>query len=71
MAPLAFSLDAVLPPSADQEATYAAIGAPTVEGLLRGESTTLVALGAGRTGKTYTLFGPPALLSNPAGSAWM
>ena len=70
MAPLSFVLDGVIGGSTDQASAYAAVGAPAVEGLLRGESTTLVAFGATGAGKSYTLFGPPDLLSNPAGSSW-
>ena len=71
MAPLSFFLDGVLAPNHDQEAAYAALGAPAVEALMRGESSTVVAVGAVNVGKTYSMFGPVAQLSNPAGSAWM
>jgi len=71
MAPLNFAFDGVLSPNHDQEAAYAALGAPAVEALVRGESSYLIALGALNAGKTYSLYGPVAQLSNPAGSAWM
>jgi hypothetical protein len=70
MAPLSFVLDGVIGGESDQAAAYAAVGADAVEALLRGESTTLIAVGNAGAGKTYTLFGPPDLLSNPSGSAW-
>ena len=70
MAPLSFVLDGVVGPAADQAAAYAAIGADATEGLLCGESSTIVAYGAGGTGKSYMLFGPPSLTNNPEGSSW-
>lgn len=70
MAPLSFVLDGVMGVESDQAATYAAVGAKAIEGLLQGESTTLIAFGDSGSGKSYTLFGPPDLLSNPSGSAW-
>ena len=70
MAPLSFVLDGVIGGESDQASAYAAVGASAVEALLRGESTSLVAFGASGSGKSYTLFGPPDLLSNPSGSAW-
>ena len=70
MAPLSFVLDGVIGGASDQAEAYAAVGASAVEGLLRGESTTLIAFGARGSGKSYTLFGPPDLLSNAAASSW-
>jgi hypothetical protein len=71
MAPLSFVLDGVLGPTSDQAAAYASLCAEATEGLLRGESATLIAFGAPGTGKTHTLFGPTSHLSNAANtSAW-
>ena len=70
MAPLSFVLDGVIGADATQEEAYAALGASAVERLLEGESSTLIAFGAEGAGKSYSLFGPPDLLSNPTGSAW-
>ena len=45
-------------------------GAASVEALLRRRSSTIVAIGALRSGKTHTLYGPAEQLCNPSDASW-
>ena len=70
MAPMNFRFDGVVDASAPQEAAYATVGAASVEALLRRRSSTIVAIGALRSGKTHTLYGPAEQLCNPSDASW-